>query len=667
MGEASIKVLIVDDAESTRETIKDVLIEKGYEVLTADGGGEALRILSMSDCDIVLLDLVMPEMDGIEVLGKIKAKHKRTEVIIITEYADVDAVIKAINSGAFACIQKPISFRLLEHYLEEIAAKRKLIESEEKYRTLFESLPDAILLMTDTIIDCNAETCRFFGYEREDIIGHSFLEFAPPTQSDEKLSKEVAWERIDAAFSGIPQYFEWRIMRKDGVLIETEISLKALTLGGKQVLQAVLRDITRRKQVENALKHRAEFERLIALASRHIISLPPDELDIGINYVLEQIGEFSGVDRSYLFIFSEDMRAANNTHEWCSEGIEPQIERLQGIPLEDYTWWMDRLNRDEVIYIPSVDDLPPDAGSEKAILQSQSIKSLIVVPLVYGKSLIGFLGFDSVRRAKIWETEDITLLNIVGETIVNALKRKEAADALKQQTRNAQFYLDLMVHDITNFNQVILGYIDLLNTVDELDAKKRRQYVNIIRSELGKIISLIDNVKILSRLEEERGKLSSINLVEVIKNVIEGIRIDDWTGDKRVDIKFELSDDRVAYHCMADDLVNSIFTNLIDNAIKHAPSKDVKIHIELEKGDGIIRTYITDWGVGIPDQQKKEIFQRYMRVDEGIQGSGIGLSLVCELVRSYNGKVWVEDRIEGDYTQGAKFVVELPAAEGAEE
>ncbi|VUT27838.1 MAG: aerobic respiration control sensor protein ArcB [Candidatus Syntrophoarchaeum sp. GoM_oil] len=796
MNRSGMKILVVDDDSGARETIKDILEEKGHEALTAESGKVALEILEKNRCDVVLLDLVMPETSGIEVLEKIKAKYERIDILIITGYAEVSSAIKAVNGGAFAYVPKPINVGLLDHYLEELADKReterKLIESEMRYRTLFENSPEAIILLEDVIIDCNAETCRFLGYERDDIIGHRFLEFAPPTQPDGRSSEEVAWERIGAAFSKTAQAFEWMMEGKDGEIIDAEMSLKVFTVGSEQVLQVIMRDITKRKRAEKALTHRADFERLIARVSTYLLSLTPDELDLGIRYALEEIGKFSDVDRSYLFILSDDETRMDNTHEWCREGIDSQVEDLQGLRTEEYKWWMDKLNRHDVIYVPSVADLPPDASSEKKILQSQSIKSLIVVPLVYGKSLIGFLGFDSVQRAKIWEAEDITLLNIVGETIVNALKRKETEEALReseekyrylaenagdliytvdmggnftfmnkgvvvqstgytidnilsmnikdvlvekshriasenldkrrkkegispyeiqfikkggdtaffevngssvihkdeligvqgvarditrrkalegalrQQTRNANFYLDLMTHDITNFNQVILGYLDLLNTTDKLDDDRRKRYLHTIRYEFGKMISLIGNVKILSRIDDKEAKLSPINLVEVIKDAIENIEINEWTGDRRVNLKFTF-DDKISYHCMADELAISIFTNLLNNAIKYTPSDDVKINIELEKDEGATKISITDRGVGISDEQKGEVFQRYMRVDEGIQGSGIGLSLVSELVKRYNGKVWIEDRVEGDYTKGARFVVRLPAMEGLKE
>lgn len=184
---------------------------------------------------------------------------------------------------------------------------------------------------------------------------------------------------------------------------------------------------SQRKQAEEALRYRVTFEDLITTISTRFINLSPDEVDKGIDHALQEIGKFANVERSYIFLFSDDSRTKiDNTHEWCVEGIEAQIDRLKGLPVKDFPWWMEKIERFEHIYIPRVAGLPPQASAEKEILQSQAIKSLVVVPMVFNKQLIGFLGFDSVRSEKKWSEDIISLLRIVGETFANALECRRA-------------------------------------------------------------------------------------------------------------------------------------------------------------------------------------------------------------------------------------------------
>ena len=202
-----------------------------------------------------------------------------------------------------------------------------------------------------------------------------------------------------------------------------------------RIFSGILGTAFERKRAEEALRHLVEFEGIITALSTNFINLASDEIDDGINQALRTTGEFGGVDRSYVFLFSGDGTKMDNTHEWCAEGIEPQIDNLKGLPVEDFPWWMDKLNRFENVYISRVADLPPGANIVKEILQPQGIQSLIVVPMVYGGSLIGYLGFDSVRTEKRWSKESIALLKIVGEIFVNALKRKKVEEALSERER----------------------------------------------------------------------------------------------------------------------------------------------------------------------------------------------------------------------------------------
>lgn len=200
----------------------------------------------------------------------------------------------------------------------------------------------------------------------------------------------------------------------------------------KKVKELERAQVERKKAVET-LNYRLKFENLIASISNCFLRYTPDDVDTPTDFALQKIGEFADVDRSYVFLLSDDGKSMDNTHEWCAEGIEPQMENLRGLPSESLPWWMDKLRKFETIHIPIVDDLPQEADTEKRLLQEQSILSLVVVPLVYAGSLVGFIGFDSVRRHTSWADEDIALLNIAGEILVSAIKKKKAEDTLEYE------------------------------------------------------------------------------------------------------------------------------------------------------------------------------------------------------------------------------------------
>ena len=181
------------------------------------------------------------------------------------------------------------------------------------------------------------------------------------------------------------------------------------------------------------LERHIRLERIVAEISAGFIGLDPDEVDGAIDSALERIGSFTGSDRAYVFQFSADGHVMTNTHEWCAEGIEPQIEKLQGVPTEDIPWWTGEVRKLHEIDIPDVSDLPEERARLREILLVQKIRSLLVFPLAIGGKAIGFLGFDSVGSTRTWSEDAKMVLRLVGQTISSALELRRTGMELREQ------------------------------------------------------------------------------------------------------------------------------------------------------------------------------------------------------------------------------------------
>jgi PAS domain S-box-containing protein len=190
-------------------------------------------------------------------------------------------------------------------------------------------------------------------------------------------------------------------------------------------------DITDQKNAEIELKFRMELENLILSLSTNFINLMPHEIDAEIIKTLDKIGEFTQVDRCYLFLFDKEQKTMSCTHEWCGPGISQEINNLQCIPIDELKWSNDKLLKGEILHIPSVEDLPPEAISEKEEFQKQAIQSLLAVPMVYQGQVNGLLGFDAVHNKKTWADESTALLQVVATIIVNALENKKVHEQLQ--------------------------------------------------------------------------------------------------------------------------------------------------------------------------------------------------------------------------------------------
>ncbi len=187
-------------------------------------------------------------------------------------------------------------------------------------------------------------------------------------------------------------------------------------------------DINNKTKSKKSIKHKLEIEEVL-LEISNMFTVPAN-LEKDINAILEKIGMLCGAGRSYIFLFRENGAFFDNTHEWCAEGVEPQKNNLQNVSFDECPWWMKKLYNDEIIHIPNVSALPPEAAAEKKVLGNQGIKSLIVLPIYVSGKLEGFMGMDNVVNAGNWEKDDVSILRIAVNLMGMGIQRKKAEKAI---------------------------------------------------------------------------------------------------------------------------------------------------------------------------------------------------------------------------------------------
>jgi DNA-binding NtrC family response regulator len=140
----SFTILLADDNKEFTENLRDILELKGYSVLTASDGFQALEIIKISSIDLILMDIKMPVMNGVETFKKIKKIIPNTPVIMLTAFALEELIQESIKEGAFACLKKPLNFTELFSTIEQAIHKGSMILVVDDDENLCQNLLDML-------------------------------------------------------------------------------------------------------------------------------------------------------------------------------------------------------------------------------------------------------------------------------------------------------------------------------------------------------------------------------------------------------------------------------------------------------------------------------------------------------------------------------------------
>jgi PAS domain S-box-containing protein len=239
---------------------------------------------------------------------------------------------------------------------------------------------------------------------------------------------------------------------------------------------------------------------------------------------------------------------------------------------------------------------------------------------------------------------------------VDITDKKVAEKKIIEERNRSDFYLDLLSHDIGNLHQGISSWLQLA-TITRVNDTTREKAVRTARGLVERSMKLVGNVLLLSKLKNMEKRFRPMDLISVIERSFGELSM--LFPDKRIEIVFDRP--KISPVIMAEPLIEELFFNLVQNAVKFSFQEVplVEVRVEPDQESSRVQVSICDNGNGIPDKTKRIIFERFVKSGDKAH-TGIGLSVVKELTRRYNGKVQVGDRIQGDYTQGACFRVTLP-------
>ncbi|MFX1274201.1 MAG: ATP-binding protein [Promethearchaeota archaeon] len=257
----------------------------------------------------------------------------------------------------------------------------------------------------------------------------------------------------------------------------------------------------------------------------------------------------------------------------------------------------------------------------------------------------------------------IIILNDLTKRIEAEQKLKESEKRYRRAYDQANMFKDIIIHDINNILQIIQSSGELYSSCrnEPEDLKEIDNLLEMIKKAVERGVALVSNARKLSQLEDARMSIQSMEMFNILHESINTLKLN--FKDQNINVKIQTYSDHITIN--ANELLTDVFDNILVNAVKYSENTTIEIKIiiskEQEENESFIKMEFRDNGQGIPDFIKEAIFQKGSKHKSG-KGLGFGLSLVMRILESYGGKIWVEDRVIGDHTQGSNFVLLLPEA-----
>lgn len=302
------RILVVDDEIDTSTPLCEIFTKWGYEVVCYTSGKYSLEAIKKQDFDVLMTDLTMPEMNGIELTKAAIEISPVLVCIIMTGYGTIQTAVEAMKSGAFDYVLKPLDFKILAPILSRAMEVSRLRKTEEKYRSLFENASEGIYQMTPDgrYISANRALARILGYKTpkgmmNDLNQKKHQLYVEPARYGEiiRLMKEC----------GEVSRFDSQVFRQDGSKIWISENVIAVCDPGKRFLyyRGTVEDITESKRAQEALlksekelkKRVEELEDYYDIAVRRELKM--HELKDEIESLKEELKKYKAYDNQSFY------------------------------------------------------------------------------------------------------------------------------------------------------------------------------------------------------------------------------------------------------------------------------------------------------------------------------------------------------------------------------
>jgi PAS domain S-box-containing protein len=436
MGHAPAPLILIADDEMDLRAMLRILLERdGYRILEARNGEEAVAVCRQQLPDVVLLDILMPVMDGAAACAHIQAlpDGDRVPVLMITALNDKQSIDRCFDAGATDYLTKPINNQVLRRRVRRLLRTR---QAEEALRANEARLSSIVHTATDAIVLTDNERCislfnaaaeRMFGWHAAEINGGTLEQLIPSVASSACAELLQAGHPITNTAPG--EYLQCSGRRRDGTEFPIEVSLGCFEQNGQPMLTVTIRDITRRKLAEAEVERRVQ--QLASLAQIGQAVTTRLDLDEVLKTVIDQVMlrlEAEGVSALLLENPAELVFASVNG---------ASADKLRGVRIPATVGFAGEVLRTgQALRIRSAEDRERIYRDVENVSQYHAL-DIVAVPLKLGSEILGVM--EAVHsRPYTFTDDDLRLLESAGSWAAIAIGNARQHQRLQRRLRESE-------------------------------------------------------------------------------------------------------------------------------------------------------------------------------------------------------------------------------------
>ena len=704
------RILIVDDNPEMCTLLAECLKSPRYSVACAISGPQAQELVETEKFDVLILDLLLPGSDGMEILRHVRERRPEIEIIVLTAYATLETAIRALRLGAYDYVTKPFRADTIRSTVKRAVEKHHLATrlaaiynlSREMVLSLdVAQVAKAVLDIVEGVLEF--ETCSLYMVDEEQNELYRLAARNPEQGGESRLpldgeqgitvgaarrGEPIYVPDIQAACAAegrtdekgeatsrsrltVPLVIKDRVIgvldvdstkvnafsQSDVRLLSTLAAQAAVAIENARLYEQAQQEIAERKRAEEEVKRRNRELAALNKTGWAITST----LDLDKVLALAMAEARATLDAEGASVLLHDA-AGDELVFAATAGLGSEVLAGTRMPAEArIAGWAMREAQPVLVQDAQID---PRFYANIDDVTGTTTHSLLAVPLVYKGKAIGVI--EAINRSgKPFDEHDLDLLSTLAGPAAIAIENARLYEAEREQRRlveqsQAQLVQSeklaatgrlaaSLAHEINNPLQAIHNSLQLMLTFP-LEPDEQREYLQMANDEVKQLIGIVTRTLDFARRPLQKVRPTNVN--EVIEKVL--ALANKYLQHRHIVLRRDLSPDLPV--CMAaGDELGQVFLNLVLNAVDAMPEGGTLHVLSRVAKDGRLAMCFTDSGHGIAPEHRDRIFEPFFSTKEN--GTGLGLSVSYNVVQRHGGKI----TFRSAQGQGTTFTVLLPA------